>query len=246
MFKFLCAAMACMGLQASAQTPLQDRLTGDVGVAVYNTQNIVGSDSAQNFVLPYAYFDDGRFYARVDTFGVKTARLGMGYLELAARISFEGFKTDAPRLSGVQARANPVPMGLGTYQETPWGAFFVYGLYDTTSGGFLHEATYAAEFKLGGVTVYPQLGLEHRSRQYVQHLYGVSAAEAQSSVYGAYSARASTTPVLAMAFEWPLDETWHLNLQLRRRWLDSAITQSPLVSTKQQDSGFLALTRSFK
>ncbi|PUE26349.1 hypothetical protein B9Z39_11495 [Limnohabitans sp. JirII-29] len=238
--------MACMGLQVSAQTPLQDRLTGDVGVAVYNTQNIVPSDGAENFVLPYAYFDYGRFYTRVDTLGVKTARLGMGYLELAARISFEGFKTNTPRLSGVQARANPVPVGLGTYQETPWGAFFVYGLYDTTSGGFLQEATYAAEFKLGAVTVYPQLGVEHRSRKYVQHLYGVSAAESLSSVYGAYSASASTTPVLAMAFELPLSEAWHLNLQLRRRWLDSAITQSPLVSTKLQDSGFFALTRSFK
>ncbi|PIT80399.1 hypothetical protein B9Z41_00210 [Limnohabitans sp. JirII-31] len=238
--------MACMGLHVSAQTPLQDRLTGDVGAAVYNTQNIVPSDGAENFVLPYAYFDYGRFYTRVDTLGVKTARLGMGYLELAARISFEGFKTNTPRLSGVQARANPVPVGLGTYQETPWGAFFVYGLYDTTSGGFLQEATYAAEFKLGEVTVYPQLGVEHRSRKYVQHLYGVSAAESLSSVYGAYDARASTTPVLAMAFELPLSEAWHLNLQLRRRWLDSAITQSPLVSTKLQDSGFFALTRSFK
>jgi outer membrane protein len=246
MFKFLCAASACMGLQVSAQTPLQDRLTGDVGVAVYNTQHIVSSDSAQNFVLPYAYFDYGRFYTRVDTFGVKTARLGMGYLELAARISFEGFKTNTPRLSGVQARANPLPVGIGTYQETPWGAFFLYGLYDTSSGGFLQEATYAAEFKLGVVTVYPQLGVEHRSRKYVQHLYGVSAAESLSSVFGAYDARASTTPVLAMAFEWPLDEAWHLNVQLRRRWLDAAITESPLVSTKLQDSGFVALTRSFK
>lgn len=38
----------------------------------------------------------------------------------------------------------------------------------------------------------------------------------------------------------------YLNVQLRRRWLDAAITQSPLVSTKLQGSGFLALTRSFK
>jgi len=51
---------------------------------------------------------------------------------------------------------------------------------------------------------------------------------------------------LAMALEWPLDEAWHINVQWRRRWLDRAITQSPLVFAQRQDSGFLALTRSFK
>ena len=246
--KHLLSVLVLMGvvLPAAAQAPLDDRLTGDLGVAVYNTQKIVRTQAAPSVTLPYAYFDLGRFYSRVDTFGFKTARLGSGHVEVAGRISFEGFKTDAPGLQGITPRANPLPVGLGTYQETPWGAVFAYSFYDATSGGMLHELTYAAEFKLGAVTVYPQIGAEHRSRNYVQHLYGVSAAESQASVFGAYSAGSSTTPVLAMAFELPVTETWHINLQLRRRWLDSAITRSPLVSTHVQDSGFMALTRAFQ
>lgn len=235
-----------MALQAGAQTPLEDRLTGDAGAAVYSTQKIVRTNGAKTFALPYAYFDHGRLYARVDTFGVKTARLGSGYVELAGRISFEGFKASGPTLQGIASRANPLPIGLGTYQETPWGAVFAYSFYDTTSGGMLQELTYAAELHWGAWVIYPQWGLEHRSQKYVQHLYGVSQQESVKSGLGAYSASSSTTPILAMAFEWPLNDAWHINVQLRRRWLDAAITQSPLVSARLQDSGFFALTRSFK
>ncbi len=235
-----------MTLHAAAQAPIEDRLTGDVGVAVYSTQKIVQASGAKNFTLPYAYFDYGRFYTRVDTLGFKTARLGSGYLELAGRISFEGFKSNGPSLLGVGSRANPLPIGLGTYQETPWGAVFAYNFFDSTSRGMLQELTYAAEFNWGPLVIYPQLGLEHRSQKYVQHLYGVSPQESVRSGLGTYTASSSTTPILALAFEWPLDDVWHINVQLRRRWLDAAITQSPLVSARLQDSGFFALTRSFK
>ena len=240
--KFVLVLWGCMALSALAQ----DRLTGDLGGAVYTTQKIVHSTGSQSLTLPYAYFDYGRFYTRVDTLGVKTMRLGNGHLELAGRISFEGFPTDAPGLHGIAARTNPMPLGVGTYQETPWGALFAYSFYDPSSGGMLHELTYAAELQVGAVTVYPQLGIERRTQKYVQHLYGVSSQEALASGLGAYSATASDTPVLAMALEWPVDEAWRINLQWRRRWLDRAITHSPLVFAQQQDSGFLALTRSFK
>jgi outer membrane protein len=246
--KCLCSGIliSSMALHAAAQAPLQDRLTGDMGAAVYSTQKIVRDNGAKTFALPYAYFDHGRFYTRVDTVGVKTAPLGRGYLELAGRISFEGFKNAGPGLHGIDARANPLPLGLGTYQETPWGAVFAYGFYDTVSGGMMQELTYAAELNWGSLVIYPQLGVEHRSQKYVQHLYGVSPRESVRSGLDAYSTSSSTTPILAMAFEWPLDDAWHINVQLRRRWLDTAISQSPLVFTHVQDSGFMALTRSFK
>jgi MipA family protein len=246
--KHMCCALLLTGmvLHAAAQAPLENRLTGDVGAAVYNTQKIVRDNGAKTFTLPYAYFDHGRFYTRVDTLGVKTVPLGLGYLELSGRISFEGFKSAGPGLLGIASRANPLPIGLGTFQETPWGAVFAYSFYDSVSGGMLQELTYAAEFRVGSLVVYPQLGGEHRSQKYVQHLYGVSQTEAGRSGLDVYRASSSTTPILGMAFEWPLDDAWHITLQLRRRWLDSAITQSPLVSTHVQDSGFLALTRTFK
>ena len=59
------------------------------------------------------------------------------------------------------------------------------------------EATYGARFEMAGVKFYPQAGLEYRSRASVQHLYGVTAAEAAANQTAggsltAYQASAST------------------------------------------------------
>lgn len=231
---------------AWAQPVLSDRWVGDIGGATYLTQRIVPNGAAQHSLLPYAYLDHGRFFVRVDTLGVKTLPVGQGHLELAARISLEGFAAKGAALHGIADRRNPVPVGLGTYQETPFGAFFLHSFHDMRSGGSLSEATYAAEWRAGGVAFYPQLGVERRSRRYLRQLYGVSPAEAQASAYPVYRPGASTLPVAGLAVEWPIRAPWSLNLQWRRKWLDSAITRSPLVNTTVQDSGFVAVTYAIK
>jgi len=227
--------------RASGDSPLT--LQGDVGMALYRTPAITRTDDKQNVVLPYVYADYGSAYARVDTFGIKMMPLGAGHLELAGRVSFEGYQST---LANIGTRSTPRPLGLGTYQETAYGAFFLYSFYDIISQGTLLDGTYAAEFDVGPVHVYPQIGLERRSAKYVQHLYGVSAAEAASSGLRAYAPNASTTPSLALAFEYPLSDNLNVMLQFKKKWLDKSLTDSPLVDTKSQTSSFLAVTRSFK
>jgi outer membrane protein len=234
---------------ANAQTadkPTDDKnqLVGDVGMALYRTPPVTRASGDANVLLPYAFADYGNFFARVDTFGVKLMPMGVGSLELSARVSFEGYKPVG--FTGIQDRSTPLPIGLSTFQETAYGAFFVYGFYDTNSGGTLLDATYAAEFRLGGINIYPQLGVERRSAAYVQHLYGVSAQEASASGLAVYNAGNSISPNLGFAFEYPFENNYSLTLQVRKKWLDSSITDSPLVNTHSQLSSFLSLTRSFK
>jgi outer membrane protein len=233
---------------ASAQgAPLTDHLVGDVGGAVYGTRSVIRSKDSDTALLPYAYFDYGRFFARVDTFGVKTVKLGNGYLELAGRVSQEGWRADTAALAGLADRKTPIPLGIGTYQETPYGAFFLNAFVDANkSHGVLLEAIYAARFKLGSWSFYPQLGAEYRNAKYANYFYGVSPAESATSGYAAYSAGASSTPMIGLAVDVPLGEPWVLSMQLRRKWLDSAVYNSPLVSRKTQDSGFVALSYRFR
>ncbi|MCJ0763752.1 MipA/OmpV family protein [Variovorax terrae] len=243
----LCGAVLALHLLgAHAQAPLADRLTGDVGGAAYITPSPVRGVSDTAIALPYAYADWGRFFARVDTLGVKTLPLGYGYLELAARISFEGYRADAASLRGISDRRNPLPIGIGTYQETPLGGFFLNAFYDTASRGALLEASYAAELPAGRWTFYPQIGVERRSARYVSHLYGVTSAESAASGYAAYAPGASTTPVLGLAAEVPLGGPWLLSLQWRRKWFDAAVRNSPLVNSRMQDTGLIALAYRFK
>lgn len=227
----------------AAQAQPVNRLSGDVGAAVYRTPAITHTTDHNAALLPYVYADYGPLYARINTVGYKAMPLGAGHLEVAARISFEGY---AAAQAGIQDRANPLPIGVGTFQKTPYGAFFAYGFHDPKSGGNLVDLMYAARFSVGAVTFYPQLGAERRSAQYVQHLYGMSSAEARVSGVSAYAARSSITPNVGLTAEYALTPQYSVSYQLRKRWLDNAITDSPLVHAQSQTTTFVALTRSFR
>jgi outer membrane protein len=240
----LCAALAASDARAQAAFP--DRLTGELGVGVYTRSEVVRGTGGSTLVLPYVYADYGRFFARVDTLGVKTTPLGWGHLEVVARVSTEGFDADGPALRGLGDRRNPVPVGLGTMQRTPLGAFFVYATYDLTSGGAFVEATWGARVDAGPVALYPLLGVEHRGAAFVRHLYGIDAAESAASGLAAYRPGASTVAMAGFAASLPLSGPWALQFQWRHRWLDGAISRSPIVNARSQDSGHLALTYEFR
>lgn len=226
-----------------AEEVLPYRMQGDIGMAVYQSNNLAKGDGNTQLVVPYAYFDYGPFFARFDTFGIKTIPVGYGYLEIVRRINLEGFRTDNAILRGLRERRNSHPMGIGTFQETPIGGFFLNAFHDTNrSGGQMYELIYASKFDMGNTVVYPMFGFEHFTSQYTQYFYGVSPAEAKRSVYPAYAPKANTTTMLGAVWDVPVAGQWHANIYMLRRWLGSAITQSPLVNTKLQDEAFFSIS----
>jgi len=230
-----------LGSMAFAQN--EYALKGDVGVAAYHTPAITRTTDNSNKVLPYVYADYGPFYARINTLGYKAMPLGAGHLELATRITLEGHHSAQ---SGIGDRASPMPVGVGTFQKTSYGAFFAYAFHDTQSGGSLLDITYAAKFNVAGFSVYPQLGVERRSAKYVQHLYGVSAAESVASGLTAYAGQSDVAPNAGITVSYPLNAKYSLSYQFRKKWFDSGIIDSPLVQNKSQSTSFLALTREFQ
>lgn len=215
---------------------------GDIGGMVTSTSAIVQGASARTGAMPYVYGDWGRFYGRVDTFGLRVLPMGQGHLELAARVSTEGFEARDTAHPALGDRRSPVPVGLGTFQRTPLGGVFAYLMHDPQSGGQLAELNWAARFAVGPVSLFPQLGLQYRSADYVNHLYGVTATESAATGLAAYRAGASLMPQAALHMTLPLSGPWSLQAQARHRWLDRAIHDSPLVHSRGQTSGLLALT----
>ena len=243
----LSAALLAPGLATAQVAPITYQLTGDVGGAVYSTQSVIRSKGSETRLLPYGFFDYGRFAARVDTLSLKTVKFGYGYLEVAGRISQDGWRADTAALSGLKDRKTPIPLGIGTFQETPYGGLFLNAFVDANkSHGALLEATYAAEFKVGNWSFFPQVGLEYSNAKYNNYLYGVSAAESAASGYAAYNAGASTSPVLGLGVDVKLGEPWVLTMQLRRKWLDSSVHNSPLLSRRTQDFGYIAVSYRFR
>lgn len=228
------------------------RIVGDLGVGVYESpseiRDEIRSKRSSTLVLPYAYLDYGRLFARVDTFGIKTVKMGYGYLELAGRVSFDGFKTSNSTLRGLTERKNAIPLGIGTFQETPVGAFFLNAFYDVNkSHGTLLEAIYAGEIKAGPVNFYPQIGAEYRSANFVNYYYGITPAEsAANGHYAAYQGKGTTNPLVALQIEIPLNASWVVNLYGRYKWLGNGITNSPIVDKKTAQSYFVSLAYRFK
>lgn len=243
-FGLLGTRLACAQTQTgAAEFPM--RIQGDIGVGGYYTRSIIRGNAAPAHVLPYGYFDYGRIFARIDTFGVKTVRMGFGYLELAGRVALDGYKADAG-IRGLTERKNSVPLGIGTFQETPIGGFFVNAFHDINkSQGNLYEAIYAGEIVLPGVTLYPQIGAEYLSQKYTGYYYGVSGAEASAGDYGAYRPGGAFNPFVAVLADTKLTEDVHLIYYLRHKWLASAIQDSPIVGRRALDTAFVALTYRF-
>lgn len=214
---------------AAARADDEQHFVGDLGLGVELTQASAPGASARTRVLPYVYGDLGRFFVREDTFGVKTLRLGWGALEAVARVSSEGRDSGGPSIA---KRRDPRPVGLGTFQESPWGGVFADAFVDTVSGGTLLEASYAAQVPVGKVTLYPQIGLARRSARYDAHLYDAHVA--------------STTPVLQLSGEWPVSDTWVVLAHVQSERFDDALRASPRVTTRSRTSALVALAWRFR
>jgi len=233
-----------MPLSVYAQTHSQDQaiqISGDIGGAIYQTSGLYKNASGTTSTLPYLYAENEHVFSRVDTFGVKLIPMGEGHLEIVARYSLEGYNPGhQSQPLNIAQRNNPQPIGIGTFQTYEWGALFFYAFKDLVSNGDAQEITYAAEFKLGPMTFYPQIGLERRSKSYVTHLYGVTKSESLTSGFSVYAPSASINSALGLAAEVSLSNHWVAIYQYKMRKLDAAISGSPLVGAHNQVMQFIA------
>jgi outer membrane protein len=227
---------------------LPDRIVGDIGAAVYTSNMHIGTEGTQSLVLPYAFFDYKRFFVRIDEIGIKTFELGDGYLELIGKIDLNTYKVNSPLNGASINRNDPIPLGIGTYQETPIGGFFANAYHDFgKSQGALYELLYFAEVEtFKNVVVYPEFGIERQSSQYANYYYGMNTAEAGATGYNAYTAPATNNLIAGFMIEIPVVDNWYVNLYGRRKWLGNGINNSPVMNRSFQDNIFAALAYRFK
>jgi len=241
-----CLCVALLSTTASA-AEFRSQIVGDIGLGGYYTGDILRGDQNQTSVLPYVDFNYGRLFARIDTLGIKTLPLGYGHVELVGRFSQDGFKTNAPALNGLSTRGNALPIGIGTLQVTPIGGFMLNAFHDVNaSRGNIVEAIYGGRIERAGVKLYPLVGTEYRSKEYVSHYYGISPLEAANSAYATYQPDGAVNALVALIADIPLTEDYHLHLYARRKWLGEAIRHSPIVDKAYLDTAYVAVGYRFR
>lgn len=195
-----------------SQADDQAKLSGDLGLGVDRVAPYVRGASRRTDVVPYVNLEYGRWFARIDTLGARCLPVGWGHVEAVVQI-----RTDGYRLAGRPDRADSTPVGVGTLQITPVGAFGLQVLHDFgPSRGNLVQARYLAELPLGRVRIYPELGAEYQDRRYVRY-YNLAAD-------GGATGRAALNPYVGGMVETEITPHWVANVYLRHRLLDTRAT----------------------
>lgn len=114
------------------------------------------------------------------------------------------------------------------------------------SRGNVFETIYGGRVELSRVKLYPLIGMEYRSKEYVNYFYGVSPQEAANSDYATYRPDGATNTLIALIADITLTDDYHLHLYARRKWLGDAIRQSAFVDKAYLDTGYVALSYRFK
>jgi outer membrane protein len=227
---------------------LPDHVVGDIGAAIYTSNLHIGTEGTQSLVLPYAFFDYQRFFARIDEVGIKTFNMGYGYFEVIGKINLDNY-TVKSTINGTSInKSDPIPLGVGTFQETPIGGFFANAYHDFgKSKGALYELLYFAEVEtFEKVVIYPQVGIERQSNQYANYYYGINSGQAAMTGYSAYNAPATNNLLAGVMIEIPVIDSWYINVYGKRKWLGSGINNSPVLNRSHQDNIFMALAYRFK
>jgi len=168
-------------------------------------------------------------------------------LELVGRFNQDGFDTNTPSLAGLAKRESSLPIGIGTLQVTPIGGFMLNAFHDVNaSRGNVFETIYGGRVELSRVDLYPLIGMEYRSQEYVRYYYGVSPQEAANSGYAAYLPDSAMNSLIALIADITLADDYHLHLYARRKWLGDTIQHSPIVDKAYLDTAYLALSYRFK
>jgi outer membrane protein len=217
---------------------LPDHIVGDLGVGVYSSNMSIGANGTQTFAMPYAFFDYERFFARIDTFGIKTAKIGYGYLELAGQVNLDNYNRRSTINGATYNKLDPIPIGIGTFQETPIGGFFLHAYQDVDrSGGQLYQFSYFAEIEtFDKIKLYPEIAVERYSSSYANYYYGVSAGASKNLGYPQYNVGATNNFTAGLMLEVPIVDSWYFNIFGRRKYLGSNIGNSPIMVRSYQDS----------
>lgn len=250
----LALAITCLTLAlpiyAGEEPPdgLPNHVVGDIGGAIYTSNLHIGTEGTQSLVLPYAFFDYQRFFTRIDQVGIKTFKMGYGYLELAGKVSLDNYKVKSSINGNSINRSDPIPLGIGTFQETPIGGFFANAYHDFgKSKGAFYELSYFGELEtFKKIVIYPQIGIERQSTQYANYYYGINSGEAALTGYTTYSASATNNLFAGLMVEVPVLDQWYVNVYAKRKWMGNGINNSPVMNRSFQDNIFMALAYRFK
>ena len=111
-------------------------------------------------------------------------------------------------------------------------------------GGFDVSASFGLPQRLGYLFITPSVGIDYLSSGLVEYYYGIRPEEA-TAARPAYAGGDALNFVLELEAVQPLTKHWTMVGGIRHEWLDSSITDSPIVDADTRTSFFAGFVRTF-
>jgi outer membrane protein len=182
------------------------------------------------------YYEQDMFYFRGNRVGYRLYKDQQFSIDLLAEWMFRGYDPDdSDDLSGMDDRDGSIEGGLSASYRDGWGVSTIRFVTDVLGTHHGQELTfsYGKPFFKRPWTLIPSVGVAFASRDLTNYYYGVRSDEAAPG-RPQYSPGQSYYPFVGLTTAYRFNEKWAASVSLRCDWLDSDITNSPIVNKDYQ------------
>ena len=200
-------------------------------------------------VLPSAFYDNNRIYARGNQLGAYVINDGNNQLSAYVQTNGTPFDPDDAQggLSKLDERKRTIVAGAEYLKITPIGGFRGQVAHDILgdSSGNVARLSYVAKYNHDNLTLYPSVGLEWHDDKYNDYYYGVSQKESLRSGIKAYKADQSINPYLSLTAHYDINDRFAGFANQSLSYLADEQYNSPLVDSHTESKTTLGLLYKF-
>jgi outer membrane protein len=207
-------------------------LNVDAGLGIAYRSKLYRGDDSNVTPIPMIFYEGERFYFKGKTAGYGLLRDGGLSFDLIAQWRPDGYDaSDSRYLSGMSDRDMTIDVGVSASYADGWGMTSVSLVTDILGKHDGQELTlsYGKRFVREQWSFVPSAGAAWQSSNLTDYYYGVRGKEATAE-RPKYSGHDSISPFVAMQVNCRINEAWSAMAIIRYEWLDSDISDSPIVS----------------
>jgi outer membrane protein len=202
---------------------------------VYRSPVYRGQD-ADGLPIPMVFYQKDRLYFRGSRLGYQVYKEDAFSFDVLAKWAFRGYDADDSRhLRGMDDRDGSIEGGVAFSYNDGWGTAGISFVTDLLSKHDGQEMTfsYAKRFIHEPWVLTPSAGITWQSNNLTDYYYGVERDEVMAG-RPYYSVGEAWNPFVSLTTQYYFTEKWSSLVMLQYEWLDSEISDSPIVNKQYQ------------
>lgn len=233
------------GTQSFAEPPEQNGFSVGPGVVIAD-KAYKGFDT-ETTVFPFIMYQSNRWYFRGPMVGIKVFDDDCIRLDAIGKWRFDGYEEDdSNALTGMDDRDMTAELGaaVSVRGEPGFGRLAFFSDILGNHNGYDLVLTCGKRFNNDKFSFTPTAGIEWQNKNLANYYYGVRSDEALPS-RPKYNVSDATNVFVALQIGYEFNEKYSLFTRFKYKWLDSEISDSPIIGQDYQLGWMLGLLYRF-